>query len=405
MTAIDCGWWLECRSCGRTADTERTSSRCGGCGGDLVVDYSSARSVGSGPGIFRHAERLPVVDAENAVSLGEGDTPLIDLIHAVESCPAERVRMKCEFLNPTGSFKDRIAAVAATVARERRLLGLVGTSSGNGGAAIAAYAARGSLPLTLFVLPGTPGPKLLQISCHGACVIPLVGLGEDPQVTATALRRVIDLADQRRLYPFVTARQFSPEAMEGAKTIAYELAEQAPETTAVYVPVGGGGLLSAVWRGYRDIQGSLRHLPRIVAVQPSGCPTVRAALSSEPAVVAGKARTRISGLQVATLLDAVDVVEAVKDSGGHLVEVDDREVWDVQRRLAARDGVLVEPAGATALAGLQTDIRSGRITQADNVVVIGTGAGFKDPAALRRVASTRPGRTISVDEIDSVLEG
>jgi threonine synthase len=358
--------------------------------------------TGAGSGIFRHVEHLPVQDVANAISLGEGDTPLIDLIGAVGACPAERVRMKCEFTNPTGSFKDRIAAVAVTVARERGLRGLVGTSSGNGGAAIAAYAARGSLPLTLFILPGTPAPKLRQITCHGPRVVPLAGLGEDPQVTATAVHRVIALADERRLYPFVTARSFSPEAMEGAKTIAYELAEDAPDATAVYVPVGGGGLLSAIWRGYRDIRASLPHVPRIVAVQPSGCPTVRAALSGEPAV--DVARTRISGLQVATLLDAEDVVAALAESGGHLVEVDDRAVWDAQRQLALHDGVLVEPAGATAFAGLLTDVRSGRLEKSDNVVVVGTGAGFKDPVALRRLAPTKPRRTISIDEIDSAFE-
>jgi threonine synthase len=256
--------------------------------------------------------------------------------------------------------------------------------------------------VTLFILPGTPAPKLLQVTSHGACVIPLVGLGEDPEVTAAAVQRVIELAEERRLYPFVTARQFSPEAMEGAKTIAYELAEDAPDATAVYVPVGGGGLLSAIWRGYRDIEDSLPHPPRIVAVQPSGCPTVRAALSGGRAVTV--ARTSISGLQVATLFDADDVVAALEESGGHLVEVDDDEVRDAQRQLALHDGILVEPAGATAFAGLLTDVRSCRITEAENVVVVGTGAGFKDPDALRRLAPTKPRRTISIDEIESVLE-
>jgi threonine synthase len=190
--------------------------------------------------------------------------------------------------------------------------------------------------------------------------------------------------------------------MEGAKTIAYELAEDAADATAIYVPVGGGGLLSAIWRGYRDIQESLPRLPRIVAVQPSGCPTVRAAVAGKPAVVGS--RTRISGLQVATLLDADDVVAVLQESGGHLVEVDDREVWDAQRQLAVRDGVLVEPAGATALAGLLSDIRSRQIAPADNVVVVGTGAGFKDPEALRRLAARAPGRTISIEELEAAMD-
>jgi threonine synthase len=192
--------------------------------------------------------------------------------------------------------------------------------------------------------------------------------------------------------------------MEGAKTIAHELADQLPNATAVYVPVGGGGLLSAIWRGYQEVGATLSTLPRIVAVQPEGCPTVREALRGAPPTLTGRARTRISGLQVATLFDSVDVVDAVRQSGGHLVEVSDSDIRDMQRRLATDEGLLLEPAGATAAAGLRADVESGRLGRGDRVVVVATGAGFKDSAALQRLRVGVVEPTVTVDEIAAVLE-
>jgi len=360
----------------------------------------------SGPGIFRHAARLPVRRPHEAVSLGEGDTPLVPLSpgSAIDAGGAH-VRVKCEQLNPTGSFKDRIAAVAATRMRELGQRGCVGMSSGNGGAAIAAYAARAGRPLTLFTVPGAPAAKLDQVRAFGAEVVELEGLGHDAAATEAAAVELVRAARATGRQPFVTARRHCPEAMDGAKTIAFELAEQAPDATAVYVPIGGGGLFASIWQGYRELEAELPGPPpRLVAVQPAGCPTVRRALDGAGPMLAAPSTTSISGLQVAVLFDDALVREALARTGGHLVELDDEQVWAVQARAARGDGLLVEPAGAVALAGIEADARAGRLGPDDRVVALATGAGFKDAAAIRRLAGDAALPSATLADLERMIE-
>lgn len=330
-------------------------------------------------GIWRWHSRLPLSDPAHAITLGEGDTPVLEL-------PDIPARVKCEHLNPTGSFKDRIAAVALSLAGERSLRGVLGTSSGNGGAAAAAYGARAGLSVVLLALASTPAAKLDQIRAAGATVRLVDGLGHDARTTEQIAAKVVAVAAEHGYLPFLTGARYAPQIMTGARTIAYELAEQCPDATHVYAPVGGGGLYASLWRGYRD----LGTLPRLVAIQPSGCPTVRDALAGGPGRLAEPSSTAISGLQVASLFDE-DVPAAIADSGGHLTEVSDEQVLAAHAQLG-RAGVLVEPAGAAALAGLTDDLASGRIDAGARPVVVATGAGWKDPAALHRLAGDAPPR-------------
>jgi threonine synthase len=399
--------WLECAACGRKAGDAPVQVNCGSCSGELRVRYASAGQSGrqEGPGIFRYSSRLPVEDVSNAVTLGEGGTPLVEVVGSMrQRLDLPRVRIKCESANPTGSFKDRIAALAATIMNERDIPGCVGTSSGNGGAAMAAYAARAGRRLIIFGVSDTLLTKMLQITAAGAHLMLLEGLGHDPSATETALREVVNGALEIGYMPFVTATRFMPEAMEGAKTIAYEIAEQAPNATAVYVPIGGGGLFSALWRGYAEIGKSLPNgPPRLIAVQPHGCPTVARMQSGLDAVLDAPVDTTISGLQVAFLFEPLGVKVGLQSSGGHLVEVDDQAVWAAQALLFREEGVFVEPAGATAFAGVLADARDGALSSDDDVVAVATGAGFKDPAALARIAGSLPVPTVRVQDIRSVM--
>lgn len=401
-------WRLRCRSCGAAREPGSLRYDCTSCGGELVVEYAAPRPepVTAVSGLWRWAARLPVRQPSRAISLGEGGTPLVPLgERALKSLGVESAEVKCEHLNPTGSFKDRIAAVAVTLAVERGLAGLAGTSSGNGGAAAAAYAARAGLPLTLFSLSDVAAPKLLQIRALGARVMLVEGIGHDARSTETAANAVARHAAEQGVLPFLTGGRYSPEAMEGAATIAYEIAEARPSTTVVYCPVGGGGLVSALGRGFAAVAGHVR----VVAVQPSGCATLALALAGDLSGLPGSVTTHVSGLQVAVLFDGPGAVEAVSRSGGHLTEVDDEAIDEAQRLLARDEGLLVEPAGATAFAGALADAREGRLSPADRVVLVATGAGWKDAAALERLVATDGGgvappvTVISPDDIEGVL--
>jgi threonine synthase len=399
--------WLECADCGQKAGTAPLQVSCASCRGELRVRYAAAGpgSTPDGPGIFRFSARLPVDDVSKVVSLGEGGTPLVDIVGATSEHRAlPRVRIKCESANPTGSFKDRIAAMAATIMNERDIAGCVGTSSGNGGAAMAAYAARAGRQLIIFGLSDTLPQKMLQITAAGAHLTLLEGLGHDPRTTEAALREIVDSALEFGYMPFVTATRFMPEAMEGAKTIAYEIAEEAPGATAVYVPIGGGGLFSALWRGYAEIADTLPNgPPRLVAVQPSGCPTVARLQSGLEPVLDGPVATTVSGLQVAFLFEPLGVKTGLRSSGGHLVEVDDEAVWDAQALLFREQGIFVEPAGATAFAGVLADARDGALSSSDEVVAVATGTGFKDPISLARIAGSPSVPTVGIGDIRSVI--
>lgn len=380
---------LRCTGCGLQLEPGALAAACPACGAELTVEYQPRQSLASiGPGIFRFGGRLPVTAPEHAVSLGEGDTPLVELDAAALGLPGiGQLRVKCEFLNPTGSFKDRIAAVAATLMVERSLKACVGTSSGNGGAAMAAYAARAARPFLVFALSDIVPQKLVQIRAAGGQVALLEGLGHDAAATEAAATMITQTAIEAGVFPFITAARFAPEAMEGAKTIAYELAAQAPTATAVYIPIGGGGLFSAIGRGYREIAPDLPGAPpRLIAVQPSGCATITGLLDGRGDKLPQPVTTGISGLQVSVLFDARQVADFIAWSGGHHVDVDDSDVRARQSRLARAQGILVEPAGAAALAAVAADLHAGLLGPDDDVVVLATGAGYKDGEALSGIA-------------------
>ncbi|HSJ28873.1 MAG TPA: pyridoxal-phosphate dependent enzyme [Acidimicrobiia bacterium] len=350
-------------------------------------------------GMWRYAELLPVRNPDSVVSLGEGGTPLLPATGPrLSSLAVGGVHMKAEHRNPTGSFKDRIAAVATALIRQDGLAGAVGTSSGNGGAAIAAYGARAGFPVILFTTSGIVDGKLEQILAHGGRthVVEHMGTGGS---TGGVAPTIAALAAETGWLPFLTGDIYMPEAMRGAETIAFELSEQVPGLDAIYVPVGGGGLLGSIYRGYRRLGG---RIPRIIGVQPAGCPTFRRAAAGHLDPLPDPVTTTISGLQVAVLFDHGGLA-AIEAGHGRVVEVTDEQAWEAQRLLAREEGVFVEPAGATALAGLLSDADDGRIDADDQVAVILSGAGHKDPVSARRVAGTNHPVGVTADSVGDVF--
>ncbi len=351
--------------------------------------------------MWRFAELLGI-DPLDSVGLGEGDTPLLDATSSqLSGNRGPRVSFKAEHQNPTGSFKDRIAAMASAIITRDQLVGAVGTSSGNGGAAMAAYGARAGFPVILFTVAGIVDGKLQQIVAHGAGTNIVAELGSAFGGVEEVSEAIAAMAADHGWLAFLTGARYAPEAMRGAETIAFELIEQRPTATAVYVPIGGGGLLASIWRGYRRM-GSDRRLPRLIGVQPAGCPTLNRALAGTIDPLDQPLTTTISGLQVPVLFD-FDATTAITDSGGHVVEVTDEQAWDAQRLLARHEGLFVEPAGATALAGTLADLEANRVGAGDNVVVILSGAGLKDAASAARIGEDNAPRHINADDIGTVL--
>lgn len=323
----------------------------------------------------RFAADLPPVS--ETVCLGEGGTPVIDLPAVARRLGVQSVSAKLETANPTGSYKDRVAAMSLSLARSRGYHGWIATSSGNAGMAMAAYGARAGLPGFICLAGSVPPEKSLPLLAYGAGCVTVVrvkGAGR-PEVDGHMFEQVRDAAARHELYLGVTLHAFNPEGMRGIDTIAYELAEQEPTATHVYVPVGGGGLLASVARGLA--QRGLR--PRMVACQSSGCaPVVRFLAGEIPAVTVERSTSEISALQLPRPPDGEMAAEAVVRSQGWGTATDDDAILAAQRWLASTEGVFVEPAAAATVAALLADADNGRLAPDARPVVILTGGGWKD---------------------------
>lgn len=333
------------------------------------------------PDLSSYAAELPAFD--RMVTLGEGVTPVLELDTVAGRLGLHRLSAKMEICNPTGSYKDRIAAMSVSLAVQRGDRGWVATSSGNAGLAMAAYGARARLPGFLCLVGSAPLWKRLPLVPYGVDIVAIDGVGQHSTATSDEelFEQVRAAAVRRDLYVGITAHAFNPDGMRGVDTIGYELADELPAATHFYVPVGGGGLLTAIGRGL-----ARRAMPAaLVACQPTGCAPVVGYLDGSLAVPEiTRCESKISALQLARPPDGALAAEAVRVSDGWGTAVTDEEIYAAQRMLAAMEGISVEPASAAGLAALIADVQDARLSRKDHPVLILTGAGWKD---LQRFAA------------------
>lgn len=336
--------------------------------------------------LWKWAELLPAVAPEFRVSLGEGETPLVRSRSIGPDNGLDDLWFKIESANPSGSYKDRFAALAIAQMRavgQRRCLA---TSSGNTGAALAAYCAAAGLECEIAVVETAPDGKLRQMQVYGAQIYRVRGFGLDAAVT----NRVMENLRQRGTHDDnalqISAFAFSPIGMAGVQTIAYEIAAQG-RFDHVFCPAGGGGLTLAVARGFAQTA----HSPRIECTQPSGNDTIATPLrAGADHARAVQCTSQISGLQVANVIDGDAVIAACRATGGTGHTVEDAQVWAAQKMLAQQEGIWSEPAGAVALAAALKARRNGEIAPDARVVCLVTGGGFKDETSLLRLVGEAP---------------
>lgn len=342
-------------------------------------------------GIWKYEQRLPRVSEENRISMGEGQSPLVKSVRIGQELGLVNLYFKLESLNPTGSYKDRISALGVSLARENGRVACTGTTSGNAGGSIAAYAARAGLVYNVYVQENIVDSKLDPMIIHRANIAKVHGFGYSPEVGNRVFNKVLENARDNNWEMLITAYAFAPQAMEAVKTIAYEMAEDLTEgADTVFVPVGGGGLLTGIYRGYADLlaERGINQLPKLVACQSTGCANVAKAWKlglNEP--VAGESTARISGIQVPNPPDAIQVLQALRKSEGFAETIVDEETWRWQEQLAVKEGIFCEPAGAIALAGAVQALKEGRISRDTRVVCIVSGAGYKDTDRMGRLVS------------------
>jgi len=348
-----------------------------------MIEALEAYKLERESGIWRYLPLLPATDPAHRVTLGEGNTPLVKSRAIAKRLGMSSLYFKLEGANPTGSYKDRISALGVSQALQNGKPACIGTSSGNAGASAAAYAARAGIPYHLLVLEHVLEAKLKQAMLHGALIRRIEGFGVSAEVGDRVFAYIRDRAARNNWEVMITAYRFNPVAMEAVKTIAYELAEQLHGRTpdAVFVPVGGGGLYTGVYRGFQDLLriGAASSAPAVAGVQAAGCSNiVRAWERGEKRPAPGDSVSSISGLQVPNPPDGEQVLDAFYAGGGWGETVSDEEVWTWQERLAAEEGLWCEPAAAVSVAGLARAVERGAVARDGTVVCLLTGAGYKD---------------------------
>lgn len=373
-------WWqlgngeafLRCLECGSEFPLDQGLVTCPRCGGLLEVVFRPARvDLASlrGRGVWRYRPLIPG-DYPKVVSLGEGSTPL------VRSSIFKSVYYKLEGSNPTGSFKDRGMTVAVSLAASMGYGAVVAASTGNTAASAAAYAARAGMRCYVVLPRGrVAAGKLAQALLHGATVVEVEG-GFDE-----AMGEVLRLYRSRRAaYPL---NSFNPWRLEGQKTLAFEVFEEIGVPDNVVVPVGNGGNIYAIWKGFAELAeaGLADRVPRMIGVQAEGAAPIASAIArglEEPAFV-DEPRTVASAIRIGRPVNWRKALKAIRSSGGTAVAVSDAEILEAQALLARREGIGVEPASAAALAGYLKLLRQGVIGEGEVTVVVLTGHALKDP--------------------------
>ncbi len=340
--------------------------------------------------IWKHADWWGAPE-DRKVTLGEGGTPLVRSERIGRELGLPELWFKLEGANPRGSYKDRCAAAAVSHLLQDGKTACLGTSSGNTGAALAAYCARAGIRCTLAIVEGAPEGKLRQMLAHGARLYRIREFGASPAVNSAVFGGLRELAAQTGASLEISAFACSPRGMDGVQTLAYEIGEAMGDRAFhVFCPAGGGGLTLAVARGFGTLTARSRWFgsARVHCVQPGGNDTIATPLRNG----ATEARpvtslTAISGLQVGSVIDGNAVIDECRRSGGQGHVIQDARAWDWQARLAREEGIFAEPAGAVALAGVESAVIRGELSGEEPVVCLVTGSGFKDEKSLVRMTA------------------
>lgn len=374
---------LRCSRCRTTYPADKLQNLCA-CGAPLYAQYDLVKAgrtltreslPGRRRDLWRYAEILPGELAE-AVTLGEGGTPLLLLQRLGEEHACPQLYLKEEAFNPTGTFKARGLAVGVSRARALGARKLAIPTAGNAGGALAAYASRAGLEAYVLMPKDAPRANRLECEAHGAHLILVDGLISD------CARQLAERLRPEGWFDMSTLKE--PYRVEGKKTLGYELYEQLggrlPD--AILYPTGGGVGLIGMWKAFEEMQalgwiGSER--PKMIAVQATGCaPVVRAFEQNKSESEAWKnAETIAAGLRVPKPLGDFLILDTIRRSQGVAIAVSDDEIVAAVRTLARREGIFACPEGAATLAALPKLLQRGILRREDTIVLLNTGSGMK----------------------------
>lgn len=348
----------------------------------LYAKYGSLQTInknilhGRVSSLWRYFEFLPVLNASNIVTLGEGMTPFLHLENLEKEYGMSQLFMKDESLNPTGSFKARGQAMAVSKMKELGIRRCIVPTAGNAGGALAAYCAKADIACTV-VMP-THTPEIFKLECQyfGAELILVDGLISDCGRVVAEMRANEDYFD--------VSTMKEPYRLEGKKTMGFEIAEQMNWTLpdVIFYPTGGGTGLIGIWKAFHEmleagwISGKL---PRMIAVQTENCqPVVWSFEGKHESSAAYKAKPSVAnGLAVPFPFAEKQILQVLKESGGFAMAVTEEELMDGVKLLAKKEGLFVAPEGGALLPAMKKAIDNKWISRDDKVLLLNTGSGYK----------------------------
>ena len=399
---------LECANCAKTYAAGQLHNLCTECGKPLLVRYDLEKAAKTltidslktrESSLWRYREVLPVEDAENIVSFGEGWTPLLTADRLAQTLPVKlNLFIKDEGQNPTQSFKARGMTAAISMAKELGVKKLAVPSAGNAAGAMAAYAARAGMEAYIFMPADTPRANIVECEQTGAFVTLVDGLITD------CGKIVAERKDAEGWFDVSTLKE--PYRVEGKKTMGYELAEQLMSRKLQFAdvgndghgddklkfigllpdiilyPTGGGTGLIGMWKAFDEMEqmgwiDSGR--PKMISVQSETCAPIVRAFNEGTRFAAEfeNAATVASGLRVPKAVGDFLILDAIRTSNGTALTVTDEELVTAVAEIGRTTGIFTAPEGAACLPALRKLIDQNFVKEGETVVIFNTGSGIK----------------------------
>ncbi|OKY78381.1 MAG: Threonine synthase and cysteate synthase ThrC [Candidatus Methanohalarchaeum thermophilum] len=381
--------YLECFECDSRFDLDEIIYTCPDCGSLLEVKYDFDEIRGktreevldrSEEGVWRYKEFMP---CNKEVSVAEGNTPLYETDQLADWVGVKSLYIKNEGSNPTGSFKDRGMTAGVSKAIELGLKNVGCASTGNTSAALSIFAAKADINSVVLLPAGKVAMgKVAQAIMHGAKVISIKDNFDK------ALELIQEVSERENVY---LLNSINPVRLEGQKTIGYEIIEQlnwnVPDS--IFLPVGNAGNISAIFKGLREWRnlGLIDKIPKMVGIQSEGSKPFVDAIKNEKETIEQEMNpeTLATAIRIGKPVNGPKALEAARETNGTAESVSDEEIVEAQKKLARLEGIGVEPASASSVAGLKKLVEKGKIGKEEEIVCVTTGHLLKDPEEVADV--------------------
>ena len=386
---------LQCSQCLSNFTPFPPKYKCEKCEGllDYAYDFEQMKNLVL-PKQFTFWKFKPYLpEVKNAVTLGEGGTPLHVAQRLAKKVGLKKLYLKDETRNPTNSFRDRCAALMVSNALDYGHDSVICASNGNMGASMAAYCAKSGLTCNVIV------PKMVDVGKLSQMMIYDAVIEEHGETVDDSIVRAESLAKETGWYQ--ATAEFNPLTVEAEKTISYEVVEQFGVPDCFVVSMGNGGTIYSLWKGFKDLQAlhKIERIPRMIGVQASGCaPIVETFMENKaPNMDKRESYTHALGIFVRDPVNGGKALHAIKDSGGAAVTVTDSEIFSAEQEVARLEGLFAEPSSSATIAALKKLVSQGTVADDESVVCLITGSGLKATDALQALVKKRKTAGVGIE--------